>query len=71
MIFRLLILDWQVMHHIAHSQFHNLAALGARNIDDLHDFCGHMARRRVVANRRLDTLLQSVGQLQSLAQFDK
>ena len=56
------VLDRPVVHHIAHGKLDDLAAFGARNVGDLHDFRGNVAWCGVAANLILDFLDQHVVQ---------
>ena len=53
---RFAIPDLATVHDVAHGELDDLAALGARDVRDLHDARGHMARTRVLANLLLDAL---------------
>ena len=64
---RLDVLHRAAVHHVAHRELDDLAALGARNIGDLHDFRGHVPRRRVGANVFLDTLRERIVEHESVA----
>src|SRR5450631_844083 len=53
---------------IAHREFDDLAALGARNIGDLHDLRRHVPWRRVGADGMLDAVGERVVEHESVAQ---
>src|SRR5450830_1048511 len=56
------------MHHIAHRQFDDLAADGARDIADGEDFCRHMPWRGVGADHLADLLFEGVIQLDAIVE---
>ena len=47
---RLEVLHRPAVHDVAHRELDDLAALGARDVGDLHDLRRHVARRRVLAD---------------------
>ena len=51
---RLDVLHRPAVHDVAHRELDDLAALGARDVGDLHDLRRHVARRGVVADLLLD-----------------
>jgi hypothetical protein len=59
------------MHHRAHRQFDDLAALGARDVLHLHHLGRHVARRGVVADGLADAGDQRVVEGKALAQLDE
>ena len=57
---RLAVPDRAAVNHVAHGQLDDLAALRARDVGDLDDPGGHVARRRVGTNLGADPLAQRV-----------
>src|SRR5438105_10017472 len=68
---RLDILDRLAVHDIAHRQLDDLAALGARDVADLHDLRRYVARRRVGADLLLDAVDQCLVERDAVAQADE
>src|SRR5919198_6701370 len=68
---RLDVLHRAAVHHIAHRELDDLAALGARDVRHLADLGRHMARRSVVADAALDAVHHRLVELEPLAQLDE
>src|SRR6185503_4339856 len=66
---RVLVLHRASVNHVAHGELHDLAALGPGNVADLDDLRGHVARRRVGANARLDAIGELVVERSALLQL--